>query len=131
TTNSTMVSGLFSPASATTIQRDFGLVWDSTNKRWNYVGSAGTTVQSSIERLDQVAAENREPNFFELLKGAILSGSVGLGSGSAKTFVTAEGKYYDNTGTNGPTSTDYQIIQIGANIINQWDAGNVPIFINF
>src|SRR5207249_5798358 len=88
--------------------------------------ATGSTVQSSIERLDQVAAENREPNFFELLKAVILSGSVGLGSGGTNTFVSAETKYYS-----APLSSDYQIMQIGANIIDQWDSDNVPTFINF
>jgi hypothetical protein len=136
-TSSTMVNGLLSAASAATIQRDFGLVWDSSNdpttgqprNRWNYVG-AGSTVQTSIKRLDQVATENpgREPNFFELLKAAILNGSVGLGSGSASSFVASEAQYYDNS---AGLSADYQIIQIGANTIDQWDSDNVPTFIAF
>lgn len=131
-TNSTMVNGLLSPASATTIQRDFGLVWDSGNSRWNYVGATGTTVQTSIERLDQVATENREPNFFEVLKAAILSGSIGLGSGSANTFATSEQKYYmSGTTPTNLLSSDSQIIQIGANIIDQADSDKNPTFINF
>src|SRR6266545_2029789 len=142
TTNSTIIRGVFQPATTTsdnnypelpaggTIQRDFGLQWDNTNKRWNYVGGSGSIVQTTIERLDQVANENREPNFFELLKAAILSGSVGMGSGTgnARTFVAPEGKYYDTTNN---MSSDYQIMQIGANIINQRDSGNVPLFFNF
>src|SRR5205823_2805683 len=86
------------------------------------------TVQSSIERLNQVAAENREPNFFELLKTAILNGSVGMGSGSANSFVASDAKYYDNS---AGLSADYQILQIGANIIDQWDSDNAPTFIGF
>jgi hypothetical protein len=129
--NSTIVNGVPSPASATTVQRDFGLLWSSTSNRWDYVGPTGSAVQNKIETLWQVANEQREPNFFELLKAVILNGSVGMGSGSANTFVAAQPKYYDNTGTNGPTSSDYQIMQIGANIINQWDSRNVPIFFNF
>jgi hypothetical protein len=126
---STINNGFRVPATAATVQRDFGLSWDNTNKRWNYVGASGSTVQSAIERLDQVAAENREPNFFELLKATILGGSIGMGSGSSgRTFVAAEPKYYSNA---APTSSDYQIIQIGANIIDQWDSDNVPTFINF
>jgi Tfp pilus assembly protein PilX len=128
TVNSTIVNGVSAPASATTVQRDFGLLWNSANNRWDYVGHTGSTVQTAIETLGQVAAENpgREPNFFELLKAVILSGSVGLGSGSANTFVSAETKYYST-----PLSSDYQIMQIGANIIDQWDSNNVPTFINF
>src|SRR5207253_2990316 len=106
--------------------------WDSTNKRWQYVGASGSTVQSSIERLDQVAAENREPNFFELLKAVILNGSLGLGSGSANTFLTSDPRYYTTATTPGNLlSADYQIIQIGANVIDAWDGDNVPTFIGF
>ena len=125
----TIVDGVPAVASLTTVQRDFGLLWNAA-KRWDYVGASGSTVQSTIERLDQVAAEGREPNFFERLKAAILNGSVGLGSGAGnvRTFVAAEGKYYDTTNN---LSSDYQIMQIGANIIDQWDSDNVPTFINF
>src|SRR5207248_5405508 len=41
---------------------------------------------------------------------------------------TAQPKYYS---TVVPTSSDYQIMQIGANIIDQWDSDNIPTFINF
>jgi hypothetical protein len=108
------------------IQRDFGLKWNSGQNRWDYVGASGSTVQTTIERLDQVATENREPNFFEVLKAVILNGSVGLGSGPSNTFVTADAKYYTT-----PNSADNQIIEIGANIIDSWDADNIPTFINF
>jgi Tfp pilus assembly protein PilX len=151
TTNSTIVGGVLAPATAGTVQRDFGLVWDASSdpvtgqprNRWNYVGASTTnTAQPRILTLEEVAqgrvldatgaytngALYREPNFFELLKAAILSGSVGLGSGSANTFVAAETKYYDNS---AGLSSDYQIIQIGANIIDQWDPNNVPTFIGF
>lgn len=131
---STILNGAPSVATAATIQRDFGLSYDKTgtppNNRWNYVGASNPpTVQLAIERLDQVAAENREPNFFELLKAAILSGSVGIGT-NGNTFVTAEGKYYDTTNN---LSSDYQIMQIGANIISQWDSSSppTPTFIAF
>ena len=130
TTNSTIIGGVFQPATTGTIQRDFGLLWNSTSNRWDYVGPTGSAVRNSIETLWQVANEQREPNFFELLKAAILNGSVGMGSGSGNTFVASEPKYYDNANAGG-TSSDYEIMQIGANIINQWDPGNVPIFIGF
>jgi hypothetical protein len=138
TANSTIVNGVPSVATAATIQRDFGLVWNGApNYRWDYAGPSGTSPRTSIETLDQVANENpgREPNFFELLKAVILSGSVGLGSGAdvahTRTFVAAEQKYYDTADTTHGTSSDYQIMQIGANIITQWDSGNLPIFMGF
>jgi hypothetical protein len=115
----------------TNIQRDFGLQWDGTNIRWNYVGATGS-IQPSIKTLAQVAAEDpgREPDFFELLKAVITNGSVGLGSGTSTTatFIPSEPKYYSTT---GGLSADYQIMQIGANIIDCWDKGNFPTFINF
>src|SRR5438034_3575084 len=139
TTNSTIIAGVLQPATTSsdpkhpevpaggTIQRDFGLLWNSANNRWDYVGATGSTVQTAIKTLNQVATDNREPNFFELLKAGILSGSVGLGSSGA-TFVAADTKYYSAV---APTSSDYQIMQIGANIIDQWDSDNIPTFIGF
>ncbi len=68
------------------------------------INGVGTAV---IETLDQVALENREPNFFELLKAAILSGSVGLSPGPAGwnnamagpyDFRNGEGATYTYTG---------------------------------
>ena len=171
---------------ATAIKSCFGLVWgvpgtgtsfgaNSTstanggNACWNYVGSGGANQkQGVIETLDQVAAENREPNFFELLKASILSGSLGLGPGPAafkngvddapasgnvsKSF--ANGPYdlqyqpktgdYDGAGnlfsqhfgsvdTNTVPSVvpDIQIIKIGADIIDQYDADSYPTAIYF
>jgi hypothetical protein len=95
---------------------------------WIYTNPNGAAVATRILRLDEVGAANREPDFFEVLKAGILSGSIGVGSGSAPTFVAAEGKYYDTTNN---FSSDYQIMQIGANIIDQWDTDNLPTFIDF
>jgi hypothetical protein len=147
--NSTISNGVLVPASAATVQRDFGLLWNSANNRWDYVGASATTpptIQPRILRLDEVANGKvldatgaytstpvyREPNFFELLKAVILSRSIGLGSGSTNTFVASEQKYYiTGTTPSNLLSSDYQIMQIGANIIDQWDSNNVPTFINF
>ena len=150
TGNSTIVNGVPTVASATTIQRDFGLLWDSSgsppNNRWNYVGAStqsprelqpriltlGEVAQGIVLRADGSQESQpvyREPNFFELLKAAILSGSVGMGSGSSGgTFVNADAKFYS---TSTPTSSDYQIMQVGANIISQWDSSNTPTFVYF
>jgi len=127
-----LVGGVLQSPNSTTVQRDFGLIWDTSAdpvtgqavNRWNYVGATGTTVQNSIATLDQVATAGREPNFFEILKAFILNGSLGLGSGSTRTFVDAETRYFQQ-----PLSADSQIIQIGANIIDQWDTDKNPTFI--
>src|SRR5205823_9781861 len=65
----------------------------------------------------------------------ILSGSVGFGSGSGNSFVTSDQKYYISGTTTPPNqnmlSSDAQIIQVGANIIDQADADKNPTFIGF
>jgi hypothetical protein len=137
----------------TLAQPYFGLYWNSGQNRWDYIGASTPppgVVQPRILTLDEVAngkvltaagaytgtSVYREPNFFEILKAVILSGSVGFGTNAA-TFVAAENKYWDTT--NG-LSSDYQIMQIGANIIDAWNPGyyingvfnnNVPTFIGF
>lgn len=117
--------GPVAPGNASTIQRDFGLVWDNTIKRWNYVGHSGAVVQTAIKNLDEVATDNREPNFFELLKAGILSGSIG----KASTEKTLAGINLASTqALEG--GTDLQIARIGACLIDQTDADNYPTHIN-
>ncbi|HSI85214.1 MAG TPA: hypothetical protein VK970_15595 [Candidatus Methylacidiphilales bacterium] len=147
----------------------FGLVWDRPglgvmlkttanggNYCWNYVDESGN-IATTIKTLAEVAAEGREPNFFELLKATILRGSLGMGPGPAAfkngdptvylfpSIKYASG-YPDLTGqvglfshTFGFYSTipvpsripDVQIIQIGANIIDQFDTDSYPTAIYF
>lgn len=133
---------------AANVKASFGLVWDSriyaaspragqqwvydspssTNSGGNFTGTTGT-VATVIKTLNTVQSEAREPDFFEILKAVTLNGSIGLGStNAANTFVVADAKYYDTT--NG-RSADYQIMQIGANIIDSWDTDNFPTFLGF
>lgn len=86
------------------IQACFGLQWDIANARWNYLDAAGA-VATSIKTLAEIASESspREPNFFERLKAGIAASSLGA--------------VVD--GTSVPP--DYQLLQIGANIIDQAD----------
>lgn len=131
-----LTGGTLQTASFASLQRDFGFVWNSTAARWDYVGaSAPAVVQPRILTLEEVAQgfvldsagaysvtrRYREPNFFELLKASILSGSLGVRT-TAATFTSAETRF---------GSTDGQIIQIGANTIDQWDADKNPTFIYF
>ncbi len=117
---STMVNGQFVPASTSTVQRDFGLVWSGPQSRWEYRGATGSAVRTSILNLHEVAQQNREPDFFEILKAAILAGSLGKSGGNANSRT----EIFDQT-------SDYQIIQIGANIIDQFRAGDIPMEIAF
>jgi Tfp pilus assembly protein PilX len=120
-----MVNGTLQTPSDQTVRRDFGLAWNAADSRWDYKGSTGTAVQATIATLSDVAAAGREPNFFEILKAFILHGSIGFGS-VGQTFVGPEGRYHQQ-----PKSSDLQIIQIGSNIIDQWDADKNPTFILF
>jgi hypothetical protein len=72
-----------------------------------------------IASLEQVVAQNREPNFFELLKAAIHAGSLGKASG-AGAIVSR-----DNLDGN----LDLQVWRLGANLIDQYDADSFPTII--
>jgi hypothetical protein len=133
---------------AANIKNAFGLVWDTRSyvaapragQQWVYTSPSsahsggtfdGTSGSSAIvlKTLATVQTEGREADFFEILKTVILNGSVGLGSDTtANTFVAPEPKYYDIT--NGK-SADYEIVQIGANVIDAWDIDNIPTWISF
>jgi Tfp pilus assembly protein PilX len=133
---------------AANIKAAFGLVWDTrayvasprAGQQWVYVSPSfansggnfnGTVGSRSLytKTIATVQNEAREPDFFEILKAVILNGSVGLGSNNtANTFVAFDPKYYDTT---DGKSADYQIMQIGANIMDAWDTDNIPTFIAF
>jgi len=86
---------------ATNIQKYFGLVWDDRaldyesgtpapdtdefGAMWVYCSHNGTIGMnprpSGIDSLETVAAQNREPNLFELLQATILKGSLGFATG--------------------------------------------------
>lgn len=68
-----------------------------------------------IRTLSEVAAMGRDPDFVELLKAAICAGSLGktAASGSTGTPGGVQNAY--------DIALDYQIIQIAANIIDQFD----------
>jgi hypothetical protein len=116
TSNTTMLAGVASKASAATVQRDFGLTWSSD--RWIYAGPTGSSALSSIATLGSISG--REPNFFELLKASILSGSLGRNLGVTQIDTNALDSNPDN-----------QIIQIGVNLIDQYDADAFPTKIAF
>lgn len=109
------------------IQACFGLKWMTSNDAlsngahvWQYVGPSGSTPQSSIETLDQVAAETREPNFFELLQAGILTGSLAVDGGTNTTFPNTAQRF-----------SMFQILRIGASIIDQYDADSYPTVIEY
>ena len=130
------------------IRTYFGLAWDTTafsatsehGQEWVYVspdgGGGPPFTPSMIKTLDQVAANGREPDFFELLKAGILSGSLGLYSSGETGLATLGGTstnalaFRTNSASNSPLLfnqvADYQIFDIGANIMGQYSSDGYP-----
>lgn len=126
------------------VQDCFGLTWSNDNHGvpcWKY--DHGNSQE--ILTLDQVATLGREPDFFELLKAAILSGSLGKHPGAANAakddntdvWSNPPGVAFGDIGVagagfeNSSSFPDLQILQIGASIIDQFDADSFPTQIYF
>ena len=104
------------------IQRYFGLYRTDDGNDWTYTGSSGTTTAAAgIKTLDVVASENREPNFFEVLKACIHQDSLGV----AVPQTSAPNQYIVDG------LKDLQILRIGANIIDQYDSDSYPTRITY
>jgi len=106
------------------ILKYFGMVWDSTNERWNYIGhpsspSSASPLASSIATLGTLTA-TREPDLFELLQGGILNSSLGGSVPSDPALPVAH-----------QTSKILHILTIGANLIAQAHADSYPVRIAF
>lgn len=107
------------------IQAVFGLIWGPSEEPelagasvWKYVGPTGATEQQVIKTLGEVAAEGRNPNFFELLQAALLRGSLGVNGGGS----------WPTTHQSFPT---LQILRIGAALIDQYDEDAYPTVIEY
>ena len=101
----------------------FGLQWVPAKGRWEYIGHGGTFT-GTLKTLEEIAAEYREPDFFEMLKAGILSGSLGLKSFSSNPYV-------GNSGVQASIDalTDVHIMKVGANLIDSADRDNYPTII--
>ena len=99
------------------IYKCFGLKRASATAAWTYDHGAPA---GTIATLEQVSQAGREPDFFELLQAAILNGSLGKSGGN--TLAQTDGL---------DSNPYYQIIQIGANIIDQYDSDSFPTTISF
>src|SRR5439155_3939699 len=105
------------------IYKYFGLVWDITNERWNYIGhpanpTATSPLATSIATfgVGGTQAATREPDFFELLQAAILNNSVGDASSSDPGLPLVHQQ-----------STMLHILTIGANLIAQSRVDSYPV----
>lgn len=102
------------------IQACFGLTYTATDL-WIYNHGTAT----SILNLTAVATAGREPDFFELLQAAILTGSLGQNTGGGVTPVTggiASTVFPDVHMAN----TAHHVLSIGAAIIDQSDPDSIP-----
>lgn len=103
------------------IYRAFGLYRANALSPWVY--DHGSLNQ--VLTLDQVAKANREPDFFELMQAAIARGSLGASCSSSNYNDLSQSRL-------GLDQNFYrQILQIGANAIDQYDSNNEPTRINF
>jgi hypothetical protein len=104
---------------AANIQKYFGLVWDTTNERWNYVGTSGNPLPiGSIATfgVGGTQAATREPDFFELLRAGILNSSLGDASSSDPALPSVHQQ-----------SRVLHILTIGANLIAQSRVDSYPV----
>jgi len=93
----------------------FGLTRTDPSSPWVYNHG-----QNWIMTLSQVAAAGREPDFAELLKAAINVGSLAKGGPNLHPDSFSLYQYTLDT------SVDYQVLQIMANLIDQYDSDSYP-----
>jgi len=111
------------------IYRNFGLYRTSGTGPWLYNHDPANT--AGIDRLNAVSSQGREADFFELLKAAINVGSIGKAScynGIYSWGNVNSAPYLWNLQDH---TSNLQILQIGANIIDQAKADNFPTRIQF
>ncbi len=114
------ISLLDGSGNAADIKSYFGL--KVTAAGWTYDHGDSTRIKT----LHEVAQAGREPDFFELLKAVILNGSLGRDPGAVPGDINA-GDGPNGLGFDAYSSIpDMQILQIGANIIDQFDADSYP-----
>lgn len=101
------------------IKAAFGLEWNPATAGWKYTEGITRAGQLGIRTLKEVATVGREPNFFELLQAGILKGALGKTGSPLSALAGDEG------------NAAYQIIRIGANIIDQGDADSYPTSVTF
>jgi hypothetical protein len=85
--------------------------------RWVYERFSAS---GQIMTLEEVAVENREPNFFEVLQAGLLHGSLAAS--------TAGGGIYDSVSLD--KNPMRQVLTIGLCLIDQWDADDDPTVVN-
>ena len=106
---------------ASELEYYFGLRKRPADGVFEYIAGIGNLTNGyRIARLSEVVADGREPNFFEVLQSVLYTGSLGTSGLDA---------YTRNSGRDA--AQNLQVIQIGANIIDQWDADDIPTTIEY
>jgi hypothetical protein len=142
---------------AANIKACFGLVWDSrayvpatatTNsqgQQWVYISpnssntggnfdptsNPGGNPASDIKALGTVGAENREPDFFELLRAAILDASLGQNTGGGVTSSASDAQGAKTFPDLHMSNKALHVLSIGTSIIDQADPDSIPTRIQF
>ncbi|MGC3992021.1 MAG: hypothetical protein QM796_20480 [Chthoniobacteraceae bacterium] len=119
TTNCGISQSFLDQGTTDNIQKYFGLRWATDH--WVYDVHSTTGVKT----LTQVLADNREPDFFELLKASISAGALGKSLFQSGNITSVKAQFLVDS------SIDCQVIQIGANIIDQFDVDGFPTRIQF
>lgn len=120
-----LITNTATAAPGSDIHKYFGLIRSSPNDPWVYAQESG----SEIKQLSEI--KGREPDFVELLQAAIHAGSLGkqYGSKAAAEPTTSLRNRNNPRGIDGYISL--QVLQILANIIDQYDRDSFPTHIQF
>ncbi len=110
-------------ASAADVDLAFGLLWNATDSIWTYDTSCLSSTWSIMD-LTQVAAQNRSPNFFELLNAAIKFHTLGQASG---TLENSQNNGFPLMHEAFDLNTTLHLLQIGANILSEQSTSNYPV----
>lgn len=97
------------------IYRSFGLSRNSPADPWVYNHGASNRILT----LSEVRDKKREPDFFEMLQAAIISGSLGGSVGPDNSRYAADTDQRDK-------NIYTHVLQIGASLIDQYDTGDYP-----
>ena len=125
-----------SAAAAQLIYNYFGLTQNATTGFWTY--NHGSPSTEPIYKLSEVAAlpasSAREPDFFELLRAAVNVGSLAKAAsyqGNSAVTYWSSSPSASSLQQARDTQAQLQILQIGANIIDQSKADDYPTQIAF
>ena len=113
-TNASAAATFSTAADSDPIFDRFGLKRTNTSSPWVYNHGS-----NKILSLAQVATLRREPDFAELLKATIIAGSLAKGGPTLHNNQGNEQYVLD-------TTTDLQVLQIMANLIDQQDTDSYP-----